>query len=383
MATQQEPSLAEPQLSPSDLPKTMSDYPPHREGLRVLIEPRSPPHLRVLDDTDYVAVPGKIRLTSHANQWLINWGGKHQLAWDGSSGASKYDSVWEAIPDGYANGHSFYRLKARDGTFLWYFEASPNGYDSWLGLSTRPDHENATSWEVIPVNKELNIFYLRAWTAYTPYISTYPSENYEYRIVGTPQPGPMNEITISEPIGHKEIFDIKYELDGGEISDTNPYVAIDVWVDNKSDITQTKTIKHVVKSSNTSSWSNKVGATIGVKVKFSAGIPFIGGSETEVSVGASYERVWGESNTEETSIEIDEVVTVPPKSRMHANVVGTQSILTVPFTYKERLFYDTQTESTVHERKGEFTGVQHYNFHYTIEKVEPLPGRRSHKEIDG
>ncbi|KAJ7447711.1 hypothetical protein FB451DRAFT_1188237 [Mycena latifolia] len=106
------------------------------------------------------SLPSRVRITNPENKSLVVWD-KWKVKWDGSPGASRERSQWEAIVDDHHGGQRFYKLKSSTGNYLvayrWHWDSCR------VACSETAHFKDATSWTVIPTSGKGDTFYLQPW----------------------------------------------------------------------------------------------------------------------------------------------------------------------------------------------------------------------------
>jgi len=125
---------------------------------------------------------------------------------------------------------------------------------------------------------------------------------------------------------------VKYSISEAKILAAPPETVGSIDLTNRSSVQQTASQNASFSATETSSWSNTVGAKIGVKTSFSCGVPFLADGKVEVSVEASYSYTWGE--TKSTTKVVGQTVSanIPANRQMKVTFVAQRASMDVPYS---------------------------------------------------
>ncbi|CCM06498.1 uncharacterized protein FIBRA_08768 [Fibroporia radiculosa] len=167
-----------------------------------------------------------------------------------------------------------------------------------------------------------------------------------------------------------EVYDVKYEISGAQVRQAPPLIVLSTSVRNDSDSTVTQDLGFSYSKSESGTWNNSVGITLGVSGTFKAGVPFIASVEWEISVSASYSHEWGGSVGVEKTVSESTSVTVPPHKKAQAKVIVRNAFLDVGFSYREKVLYTNgQTEDLL--KQGVYKNVDSYHVDVELTNWEP------------
>lgn len=173
-----------------------------------------------------------------------------------------------------------------------------------------------------------------------------------------------------DPVVDVEISTIDYDVDAAKIISSNPAELYRQQVSNHTMQTQTSAISGSESVSETSGWSDSLGAKIGVKTTFSTGIPFVAEGKVEVSAEISNTYTWSGSTTHTKTWSFNTPVSVPPMTTMIAIVAATTSTITVPYTLSGTVIFKSGTRMPG-QIKGIYTGSNSHDLTVTFVQLTP------------
>jgi hypothetical protein len=165
--------------------------------------------------------------------------------------------------------------------------------------------------------------------------------------------------------------EFEYHLSDADQKDLSLEGISSIDVPNETIIEQTSTQILSREVTNTASWSNTTGVTVGAKTTLITGIPFIAQGEIEISVEGSYEYAWGEALATTHRFDVNVEVTAPPMTMVHAELMVQKSTLTVPFEAKANVTRANGTKEQT-QVSGTFTGVNSHSARVEYSQ-SPLP----------
>lgn len=167
-----------------------------------------------------------------------------------------------------------------------------------------------------------------------------------------------------------EIYDVKYDISGAQVRDAPPLIVLSTSVRNDSDVTVTQTLSYQYSKSETGTWNNTAGVTLGASATFKAGVPFIASVEWEISVSASYSHEWGGSVGTEKVVSESTSVTVPPHQKAQATIVVRNAQIDVGFSYREEILYANGEKEDL-QKQGVYRNVDSYHVDVQLTNWEP------------
>ncbi|XP_021744011.1 uncharacterized protein LOC110710053 isoform X2 [Chenopodium quinoa] len=185
---------------------------------------------------------------------------------------------------------------------------------------------------------------------------------------------PTAVLTVEEAVRDREISDIRYRLEDARIYNMVPLQAVSQTVFNYGNHDERQEVKFTYrevieeKFSSSHSWKLSVKATIRVRL-----IPVIlqGKLTTTASYGGSVE--WSKMKRIERTVTGSTTATVPARSSRRVTLIVGQGSMDVPYSYRQSdiLMDGTFEEKTMHD--GLFSGLNTFEFQYTLEEPESLP----------
>ncbi|KAE8712295.1 hypothetical protein F3Y22_tig00110258pilonHSYRG00110 [Hibiscus syriacus] len=172
-------------------------------------------------------------------------------------------------------------------------------------------------------------------------------------------------LTVVEAVTTREIYGVRYDLDGARVYDESI-----LSLGEKSSInwsterTSTLDVQLSYTETRSRSWKTKISLKLGVKSTMEFKIPVIFEGKIELSGEFQSGVEWGNSTTVTTVVEAVHKVTVPPMTEATVTVLATNGKCDVPFTYLQRdtLFNGETVLSEV--KGGVFTGANYYNINF-------------------
>ncbi|KAL1538244.1 hypothetical protein AAHA92_27008 [Salvia divinorum] len=180
-------------------------------------------------------------------------------------------------------------------------------------------------------------------------------------------------LEVQELVNEREIYNVRYRMEDARVYEETPYMAGTTTVTNHAD--EAASIEVTLKYEDTTSYSftRSVSVTAGVTSSIKAGIPGIGEAGIEVMTQISTEFEWNDTTSVTKEISAAGTVPVPAKSSAVVHYVGTTASCDVPFSYTQKDKSSTDGKITQTDQiDGVFTGVNSYNFQFTVEKYEHL-----------
>ncbi|KAI3937161.1 hypothetical protein MKW92_049779 [Papaver armeniacum] len=176
-------------------------------------------------------------------------------------------------------------------------------------------------------------------------------------------------LVIEEPVLSRKIENVNYRLTDARISNEKVIILINKEVVNKTQEANTVALDLKYTDTQTSTWNAAVSITLGVTTTISAGVPFVGEAEIEISAEFNSSYQWGK--VIETKIETGSVYTVvvPPMSRVKVSLMASQGSCDIPFSYAQ---HDVLTDGSpkVYEKDdGLYTGLNSFNYRYQTEQL--------------
>ncbi|CAO3651170.1 unnamed protein product [Cunninghamella echinulata] len=175
---------------------------------------------------------------------------------------------------------------------------------------------------------------------------------------------------IDEPYYQKEIIRLDYDLKNAVSKPGNPIVAGTHKVEPKG-YTEEATITFRYTKSEVGTWNNSVGKELSLTTGFEAGVPSVVSTKFELSVSISQQREWGGSKGKEITVEGSSKITVPANKKGLIKFMVSQAVLTVPFTYVTKTWYN---DGKIIERSetGKYVNVESYNTYTTNEELHGI-----------
>lgn len=185
---------------------------------------------------------------------------------------------------------------------------------------------------------------------------------------------PNAVLTVEETVRDRKISDIRYHLEDARIYNMVPLQAVSQTVFNYGNHDERQVVKFAYKEvieekfTSSHSWKLSVKATIRVRL-----IPVIlqGKLTTTASYGGSVE--WSKMKRIERTVTGSTTATVPARSSVRVTLIVGQGSMDVPYSYRQSdiLMDGTFEEKTLHD--GLFSGLNTFEFQYTIEEPQSLP----------
>jgi len=106
-----------------------------------------------------------------------------------------------------------------------------------------------------------------------------------------------------------------------------------------------------------SSWTAKVGISVGLKTTLETGIPFVANGKVEVSVTGSFDYSWGEVISDTTNFTKTTPIILPANTKAQVTISGNKYTATVHYTATGTFTYaDGNTDTR--QVEGDFNGTQ-------------------------
>lgn len=183
------------------------------------------------------------------------------------------------------------------------------------------------------------------------------------------------EIKVGEPVLHAVITSIDYNTDPTETSITQlqPEIALSTMVRNDSTsdtITQNLTYSYLV--SDVGTWSTTIGGSLAIKLSDKVKIPLLADSGVEVTVTVNASYTWGGSTTHTKTVTSSSTVAVPPMMKAVATILIKKSIIDIPFTYTESIWYRSGGYEEV-KKSGIYNNVESWTVDVKVDDWEQMP----------
>jgi len=178
--------------------------------------------------------------------------------------------------------------------------------------------------------------------------------------------GAWEKFTIQVVSDCLEVYDVVYSIDQAKIFDTQPKSLASQSLSNSSEISQSMNIQIQEQYQTKSSWSQKDGIKVGVKVSMKAKIPFVGESGIDVSTEYSHEWTSGTEETKTQTFSATLPLVVPAKSRCTARVTFHESKMDIPWKAKAA-WRGVDDARSVTNIGGTWDGTSVYDIQYTVD----------------
>ncbi|KAI9308929.1 hypothetical protein BJ944DRAFT_227301 [Cunninghamella echinulata] len=284
---------------------------------------------------------------------------------------SKYfllTSTWEA--ELYASRYSNELVHQNENRFS--FKMEDGSYVFQDGVALHGDRDKKSEFELITLKN--NLFAIRGVNGkflrtYNPVKSfdKFTGVNFCMAYVDKNIIDEECHFKIDEPYYQKEIIRLDYDLKNAVSKPGNPIVAGVHKVEPKG-YTEEATITFRYTKSEVGTWNNSIGKELSMTTGFEAGVPSIASTKFELSVSVNQQREWGGSKGKEITVEGSSKITVPPNKRGIIKFMVSQAVLTVPFTYVTKTWYN---DGKVIEKSeaGKYVNVESYNIYTTNEEL--------------
>ncbi|KAL8458435.1 hypothetical protein ACS0TY_036086 [Phlomoides rotata] len=179
--------------------------------------------------------------------------------------------------------------------------------------------------------------------------------------------------TFQELILERHVYHTRFRMDQLRIHDERTFIAGTGTSVNNSDSPSALTITISYEEKTAYSFTNGTSTTEGVTTTISTRIPRIMELEVGLSNSTTKSFEWGEDVEESRLAEASVEVTVPPRSGVRVDYVGTQGTCSIPFNYTQRDKSSTDGQYVTSSNiDGIFKGVNYYSFHFEQHAVERL-----------
>ncbi|XVF06327.1 hypothetical protein REPUB_Repub06bG0037900 [Reevesia pubescens] len=180
----------------------------------------------------------------------------------------------------------------------------------------------------------------------------------------TPSVTKEARLKVEEAIMTREYYNLKYNLDNGRVYNEQVLIVSRNSDSNYTQQSSTLDVKLTYTDTKTSTWRNNLSLKLGAKVIVDFGFPLIFEGKLEFSSEFQEAYEWGETTTKTMVQEVVNKVTVPPMTKVTVDLIVTNGLCDVPFTYTQRDTLYDGTVVTTEVLGGIYTGSNYYNFDF-------------------
>lgn len=278
--------------------------------------------------------------------------------------------IVEYLPD---NPEQFY-LRSWEGTYFKRSTSSVEGvFVAYYTKSLIPDTIPFTLLDV--GIKDTFVFRTPDGVFVVPHLQEDPQVSGKMDILSVTAQSDMAWIKVGQPVLSAAITNIDYNTDPSEttITELTPEIALSTMIRNDSTsdtITQNLTYSYLV--SDVGTWSSTIGGSLATKISGEVEIPFLaeGGVEVTLTVNGSY--TWGGSTTHTKTVTSSSTVAVPPMMKAVATILIKKSIIDIPFTYTESIWYRSGGYEEV-KKSGVYHNVESWKVDVQVDDWESMP----------
>ncbi|XP_057772372.1 uncharacterized protein LOC130991929 [Salvia miltiorrhiza] len=179
---------------------------------------------------------------------------------------------------------------------------------------------------------------------------------------------------VQELVLDRKMTNVKYQMEYGRIFNEQPYLGGTSQLTNEAEEEASMSVSITYTDEKTSTFTGGFSLTAGVSASIEAGVPLIEKATITVNYSATATFEWSTETKTSTSVTASGTVPVPGRSTVTVEYVGTKGTCNIPFSYTQADKSSTDGHTTYTEvSDGVYTGVNCYNFYFTVTSVEPLP----------